>query len=545
MAKAPFNILKDVPAPDGRMQLVHKVGFTGDIMSELVETYRDSRGQTAKLSKHLQGESAAKTAFNIWTFIRKQLKYIVDPDTKQYLKTPARTLHDGFADCKGYSILAASILSDLGIPAAFRFVNYKPGPPTHVYVVAYDDLGCEITLDACWPEFGRTQSFIKNRDIMTEISRLSGMPLSPGEMELYLLFLETLKEGVQLESKAWQRAGANTDGFDGPITVLAEMAANLENPEAIRLMARQYQQGLYDVVGTANKMRYKGSMRQLSRNLATYRKQQRANMRIGATDLPSDAASTTPTSGKSGFGKTISDIGKAIGSGVGLFGKLLNGIQQKFAQWMLSKSLPESAPFFLYLFIPQGVSMTATVRRKRDKAIRVKKEILQRTGLKDDAFLAVVKTAILKQFGKTADRVIRDMMPIQKTVQPIIEHPVGWEPGKKQNPAIGVIPVAAITAIVSIFGEIGKVFGGSTKAKEDFSQADLPDAADWQTSSTTPLPTNPQSPSYTPGGGGSASSTHKILIAAGAGYLASGTGRKKNYTTGAIVALGTYFALGQ
>jgi transglutaminase-like putative cysteine protease len=65
-------------------------------------------------------------------FVQKNFEYVSDPVSDEYYKTAKETIYNGGAlDCDDSSILLATLLQSIGIPARFVFV------PGHVYIEAW------------------------------------------------------------------------------------------------------------------------------------------------------------------------------------------------------------------------------------------------------------------------------------------------------------------------------------------------------------------------------------------------------------------------
>jgi transglutaminase-like putative cysteine protease len=71
-------------------------------------------------------------AMAMFGFVQQNFKYVSDPVSDEYYKTAKETIYNGGAlDCDDSSILLATLLESIGIPARFVFV------PGHVYVEAW------------------------------------------------------------------------------------------------------------------------------------------------------------------------------------------------------------------------------------------------------------------------------------------------------------------------------------------------------------------------------------------------------------------------
>lgn len=153
-------LLPGVPKPTGKVIPVG-YGITGDIITELVRGYYRRKGDISpQTALYFRRANLMQTLAFIHAWVRQKIKYQLDPFGKQNIQRPAVTLQRKKADCKGYSILIASILSALGIPAAFRFISeQKDGQFRHVYIMVRVG-GRFIPLDACLP-----QPFTQSRKI--------------------------------------------------------------------------------------------------------------------------------------------------------------------------------------------------------------------------------------------------------------------------------------------------------------------------------------------------------------------------------------------
>lgn len=163
---------------DGKNTLKKRRGTTKDIINEVLNTYQDTWHTTAELAESLKRGTEEETCRAVFDFIIENVNYNEDPDGVQWIRTPARLLHDGEGDCKSMAILSASLLNNLGIPCFFRFVSFsKNNQITHVYTVT--DSG--IIIDPVeringQPVFNYASQYTYKKDMnTTQISRLSGI----------------------------------------------------------------------------------------------------------------------------------------------------------------------------------------------------------------------------------------------------------------------------------------------------------------------------------------------------------------------------------
>lgn len=133
---------------DGK-NLLMTIGYNFDVVKHELDCYHLWKDQPMELVGDLYGTVDEKCE-SIFCYLIEHVKYQVDADGVQYIKSPARLLADGIGDCKSFTMFIACCLNCLGIKHIIRFVNFDGGNQyTHVYPVAIDERGNEIILDAC------------------------------------------------------------------------------------------------------------------------------------------------------------------------------------------------------------------------------------------------------------------------------------------------------------------------------------------------------------------------------------------------------------
>jgi hypothetical protein len=166
MAKA-FNI-----ATDGKTTVNHIDGWNSDIITVIHSNVPAATKQMKDVSQTFNKGNEKQTARAIWNFLKKEIKYVKDPDGYQNIKLPGRFVATGSGDCKSYSLFTASILENLNIPYSFRYTSYGINPtPQHVYIVT--DSG--ILIDAVWNKFNSEKAYTSKKDYKMKIQTLSGI----------------------------------------------------------------------------------------------------------------------------------------------------------------------------------------------------------------------------------------------------------------------------------------------------------------------------------------------------------------------------------
>lgn len=112
-------------------------GNTDFSVEKMVQWITQHQDQTKKVAKALEKSSLENTCASIHDHLYWNFQYKADAED-QLLRSPAcawKQRFDGI-DCKSYSILASSILLNLGINHYIKKVGYtQPNEFTHVYVV--------------------------------------------------------------------------------------------------------------------------------------------------------------------------------------------------------------------------------------------------------------------------------------------------------------------------------------------------------------------------------------------------------------------------
>lgn len=129
-------------------------GDNKKVVQLVIDCYKNWRDMPADLVVNLRNLDVEDQCRSIFAYLVENVRYRLDPQGVQYIKSPARLLRDGEGDCKSLTIFIAACLHCLGIRHTIRFVNFDGGfQYTHVYPIAYDESGREIILDACETDY--------------------------------------------------------------------------------------------------------------------------------------------------------------------------------------------------------------------------------------------------------------------------------------------------------------------------------------------------------------------------------------------------------
>jgi hypothetical protein len=130
----------DALFPDSSCQVTRLgKGNTAVALNNMAKWSKKYAHQSKEIAPVLQGDTLEQTCVNIHSFIYNHFQYAID-GADQNLKSPACAWHsraEGM-DCKSYSILASTILLNLGIKHYLRRIKqagHYPEAYTHVYVI--------------------------------------------------------------------------------------------------------------------------------------------------------------------------------------------------------------------------------------------------------------------------------------------------------------------------------------------------------------------------------------------------------------------------
>lgn len=145
----------------------YRDGDTDDIVETILYMDADSRRWVHEdaAADCLRGATPEATLRNVWSFVKKNVKYRADKPGNERVQSPASLFATGRGDCKSFSIAEAALLRALNIPYKYRFASYKPGGDyTHVYVIARTPRGW-VPIDAVHDTALEEVAYVKKTDI--------------------------------------------------------------------------------------------------------------------------------------------------------------------------------------------------------------------------------------------------------------------------------------------------------------------------------------------------------------------------------------------
>ena len=215
---------------------------TGDIIDAILEAHRRHAGDYSKISSFFNAGSRRETARKIFNFLKKNVRYVIEPGSKQTVKSPAAILATGYGDCKHYSLFAGGVLQNLGIPFAYRFASYKifDKQPQHVFVVVNPGTNNEIWIDPVVGEFDYKKPYTYATDRKMALYSISGIgakaqqraDLKAAKAAKKAAPTKAAKQAAQATVQAARKAAGRTTGQvlkKGAKVVLKVAAAPVRN----------------------------------------------------------------------------------------------------------------------------------------------------------------------------------------------------------------------------------------------------------------------------------------------------------------------------
>jgi hypothetical protein len=515
---------RTIRKPKGIKTKIKAEYITQDIIKEILELDKKAWQDTQTFSYGLFYKDTEDLLRQLYSFMLNNISYQEDPPGFQFVKTPAVTFKDKFADCKSMSLFAGSVLKNLKIPYWYRFTSYSSIPNyTHVYLMVGKNK--EFIFDVVYKKFNQQKPFTFYKDIktMAGIYRIEGYSNSPTmlnvsgveteaqmEAEIVRHRLEVEKEIVSgirgIGSQKVADYQATIDGLNSFINAMNEF--NEEKMDAIINKVRKPRAKLF-----LTKLKHKSLMtppfpnkneavrtaRTIQNRMISRRKHIEGLYGIGSQDVADyvnaigsigdfitgiqtdneilvdkalgkikapklkkikQALQKVKTVAKKVVKKAGADLKKAGKT----FVKVATAPQRLAMKGILEVSLPRMAPGFLYLFIsdPKVIAkLPAKVKQKRDRQVKFSDFVVNAIGMKRAHFMGILRTGIMKRYKKSPEQVIADLT-------------------KGKMAGIGII-TDIIEVVLKLVKVIAKVF--KKKNAPTFSANDTPDPSDFTSGS--------------------------------------------------------------
>ena len=108
-----------------------------DTIQLIADTCRNNYQDCAKIAAHLKGDCKLQSAFNLWHWMRNNIKYEYDSEGKEEVRTPLRTWQDRKrgVDCDCLSVFAWCTLYNMGYNSMFELAAFNGKENySHIYL---------------------------------------------------------------------------------------------------------------------------------------------------------------------------------------------------------------------------------------------------------------------------------------------------------------------------------------------------------------------------------------------------------------------------
>ena len=165
------------------------------IIALIMQADRLSQPFTKRFAHYLRGKNDLDTLRKVWSFVKDNIEYRRDEPGNEVVKSPGALWESKVGDCKSFSVMIGSLLSNLGYAYKYRVAFYNPVTPEqgHIYPVVILGNGTEVIVDAVHSRFNAEAKYWKAYDYepatgtRKKASRLAGLglPVEQG-MSLYI-----------------------------------------------------------------------------------------------------------------------------------------------------------------------------------------------------------------------------------------------------------------------------------------------------------------------------------------------------------------------
>ena len=156
-----MNLLAQLDSFKNNQKIISYDQSTNDIINAILKQHNKSLKEYDKLFYFFDAGNCYDTAKKVFNYLKLNVKYVIEPDNLQTVKTPAAILATGKttgSDCKNFSLFFAGIMDayrrNTGekFDLSYRFASYDGSNiPEHVFVVinpgSENEIWCDAVLD--------------------------------------------------------------------------------------------------------------------------------------------------------------------------------------------------------------------------------------------------------------------------------------------------------------------------------------------------------------------------------------------------------------
>lgn len=228
-----MNLLSQLDSFKNNQKIITYNQSTNDIIGAILKQHNKSENDYDKLYYFFDKGNVKDSAKCIFNYLKNNIKYVIEPDNLQTVKTPSAILATGKttgSDCKNYSLFFAGCLDALrrntgeNFDLAYRFASYdNSNIPEHVFVVINPNTENEIWCDGVLDFFNEKKqpTYYKDKKIKNmALMALSGINEQPNTYQ------QPQMNGVlDFVTKAGKTAGDLTN----PVNLIISSVSGLVN----------------------------------------------------------------------------------------------------------------------------------------------------------------------------------------------------------------------------------------------------------------------------------------------------------------------------
>lgn len=167
----PSFLLSKLSGFSGNRKTITRNQDVFDIVGAMMEAHKIYASEYDKISQYFWAGSDEKTARKIFDFLKRNVKYFVEPDKDQRVMSPAAILTLKKNDCKNYALFANGILDSLKRQGKikgqviYRFASYRllDEAPHHVFSVLKTG-NEEVWIDPVLENFNQKKNYFHKID---------------------------------------------------------------------------------------------------------------------------------------------------------------------------------------------------------------------------------------------------------------------------------------------------------------------------------------------------------------------------------------------
>ena len=182
-----MDLLRKLDSFKNHQEIISYNQTTSDIINAILKTHNKYLNNYDQIFSYFNEGNVYNTARRIFNYLKNNIRYVIEPDNLQTVKSPAAFLATAKSgsDCKNLSLFYAGCLdafrrnTGINFDLAFRFASYDgTNIPEHVFVVINPNTENEIWCDAVLNNFNQKKqpTYFKDKKIKNmALMALSGI----------------------------------------------------------------------------------------------------------------------------------------------------------------------------------------------------------------------------------------------------------------------------------------------------------------------------------------------------------------------------------